>query len=35
MRYKNKLEIKYASLKLNQYIKDKKEEGIQDLSTDF
>jgi len=32
---KNKLEIKYASLKLNQYIKDKKEEGIQDLSTDF
>ena len=32
---KNKLEIKYASLKLNQYIKDKKEEGVQDLSTDF
>ncbi len=32
---KNKLEIKYASRKLNQYIKDKKEEGIEDLSTDF
>jgi hypothetical protein len=32
---KKKLEIKYASRKLNQYIKDKKEEGIQDLSTDF
>lgn len=32
---KNKLEIKYTSLKLSQYIKDKKEEGIEDLSTDF
>lgn len=32
---KKKLEIKYASRKLNQYIKDKKEEGIEDLSTDF
>lgn len=32
---KNKLEIKYTSRKLNQYIKDKKEEGIEDLSTDF
>ena len=32
---KKKLEIKYSSRKLNQYIKDKKEEGIEDLSTDF
>jgi hypothetical protein len=32
---KNKLEIKYTSRKLSQYIKDKKEEGIEDLSTDF
>lgn len=32
---KNKLEIKYASRKLSQYIIDKKEEGIEDLSTDF
>ena len=32
---KNKLEIKYTSRKLNQYIKEKKEEGVEELSTDF
>jgi len=32
---KNKLEIIYASRKLNQYIKDLKEEGIESISTDF
>ena len=32
---KSKLEIIYASRKLNQYIKDHKEEGIKEISTDF
>jgi hypothetical protein len=32
---KNKLEIIYASRKLNKYIKDHKEEGIEEISTDF
>jgi len=32
---KNKLEIIYASRKLNQYIQDLEEEGIEEISTDF
>jgi len=32
---KNKIEIIYASRKLNKYIKDNKEEGVENISTDF
>jgi hypothetical protein len=32
---KNKIEIIYTSRKLNQYIQELKEEGIEDISTDF
>jgi hypothetical protein len=32
---KNKLEIIYASRKLNQYIQNHEEEGIENISTDF
>lgn len=32
---KNKLEIIYSSRKFNQYIQDHKEEGIENISTDF
>ena len=32
---KNKLEIVYTSRRLNQYIKDLEEEGVEEISTDF